>query len=269
MKKYLLFLIPLFLCGCGDKFDGLIDTSTTSYQVTFVNSSNDTLFVPGDSLIIVSISLISPQSIKSIYFNIMAPDGELLNPSPVPLLDDGNVSLHGDLVAGDNTFSNKYPFSQSFLNGKYTIQYFIVNTSDKVVLAAEHSFNYNNNIADLPPIVSNLVAPDTVSQLDTSKVIINISIAASDPNGAKDIQIVFYNSFLPNGNPSQQNPIIMYDDGTNGDAIAGDGIYSAIVQLPPKNAIPPVPLGTFRWEFQAQDRGKKTSNVIIHNIVIK
>ena len=269
MNKYLIFLIPLFLWGCGDKFDGLIDTSTTSYQVTFVNSSNDTLFVPGDSLIVVSISLVSPQSIKSIYFNINAPDGELLNPSPVPLFDDGNVSLHGDVTAGDNTFSNKYPFSQSYLNGKYTIQYFIVNSNDKIVLAAEHSFNYNNNIADIPPVVSNLLAPDTVSQLDTSIVPINVSIAASDSNGSKDIQIVFFNSFLPNGNPSSQNPIIMYDDGTHGDAIAGDGIYTATVQLPPKNSSTPVPLGTFRWEFQAQDREKKTSNIIIHNIVIK
>ena len=269
MNKYLIFLIPLFLWGCGNKFDGLIDTSTTSYQVTFVNSSNDTLFVPGDSLIVVSISLNSSVGIKSIYFNINDPDGNQLNSSPVPMYDDVNNALHGDVTINDKTFSNKYPFSQSYFNGKYTIQYFIVNANNQTSLAAEHSFIYNNNIADVPPFVSNLVAPDTVSQLDTSIVAINVSITASDPNGAKDIQIVFYNSFLPNGNPSQQNPIIMYDDGTHGDAIPGDGIYSATVQLPPKTAIPPVPLGTFRWEFQAQDREKKTSNIIIHNIVIK
>jgi hypothetical protein len=264
MKKYLIFLIPLFLWGCGEKFDGLIDTSTTSYQVTFVNSSNDTLFVPGDSLIVVSISLISPQSIKSIYFNINAPDGELLNSSPVSLFDDGNVSLHGDLVNGDNTFSNKYPFSQSFLNGKYTIQYYIVNSSDKVTLVAEHSFNYNNNIADVPPVVSNLVAPDTVS-LASDTVHIPLSIQVADSNGLKDIEFVFFNSFLPSGNPSSQNPFIMYDDGTHTDAVAGDGIYSLTIGLPPTG----VTLGTYRWEFQARDRQKKTSNIIIHNIVVK
>ena len=266
MKKYLLFLIPLFLWGCGNKYDGRIDTTTTNYQVTFVNSSNDTLFVPGDSLIVVSISLISPQSIKSIYFNIMAPDGELLNPSPVPLFDDGNVSLHGDLVAGDNTFSNKYPFSQSYLNGKYTIQYFIVNHNDNVVLAAEHSFNYNNNITDIPPVVSNLIAPDTVS-LASDIVHIPLSVQVADSNGLGDIEYVFFNSFLPNGNPSSQNPFLMFDDGNpvHGDAVAGDGIYSQIISLPPTG----VTKGTYRWEFQARDREKKTSNIIIHNIVVK
>ena len=72
MNKYLIFLIPLFLWGCGDKFDGLIDTSTTSYQVTFVNSSNDTLYIPGDSLIVVTLSLNHDAvGFKSIYFNIM------------------------------------------------------------------------------------------------------------------------------------------------------------------------------------------------------
>jgi hypothetical protein len=271
MKKYLIFLIPLFLWGCVNKYDGVIDSGVTNYQVTFVNSMNDTLFVPGDSLIVVTISFNSTAGIKSVYFNIIAPDGETLNSSPVALLDDGNDALHGDLTKGDNTFSNKYPFSQSFLNGKYTVQYYIINSNDKSILVAEHSFIYNNNIADIAPIVSNLIAPDTVSQLDTSIVPINVSIAASDSNGAKDIQIVFFNSFLPDGTPSQQNPIIMYDDGdsNHGDAISGDGIYSTIVKLPSKATIPPVPLGTFRWEFQARDREKKTSNIIIHYIVIK
>jgi hypothetical protein len=63
----------------------------------------------------------------------------------------------------------------------------------------------------------------------------------------------------------------MFDDGdpNHGDAIAGDGIYSSIVKLPSKQSNPPVPLGTFRWEFQAKDRENKTSNIIIHYIVIK
>ncbi|MDR3668143.1 MAG: hypothetical protein P4L35_14975, partial [Ignavibacteriaceae bacterium] len=61
-------------------------------------------------------------------------------------------------------------------------------------------------------------------------------------------------------------PFYMYDDGRpeHGDAVAGDGIYSLIISLPPGTT-----KGTYRWEFQAQDREKKTSNIIIHNIVVK
>jgi hypothetical protein len=182
------------------------------------------------------------------------------------MYDDGNIALHGDVTIDDKTFSNKYPFSQSYFNGKYTIQYYIVNNNDQLSLVAEHSFVYNNNIADVPPVVFNLVAPDTVS-LASDTVHIPLSIQVADSNGLKDIEFVFFNSFLPSGKPSSQNPFIMFDDGNplHGDAVAGDGIYSQIISLPPTG----VTLGTYRWEFQAQDREKKTSNIIIHNIVVK
>jgi hypothetical protein len=222
--------------------------------------------VPGDSSIVVTISLNSSEGFKSIYFNIIAPDGELLNSTPVPLFNDGNDLLHGDVSKEDNIFSNKYPFSQSFLNGKYTIEYYIINSSDKATLVAEHSFIFNNNIADVAPFVSNLVAPDTVSLNTSATTDILITIQAADSNGLKDINIVFFNSFKPNGDPATNNPFLMYDDGNshNGDAVAGDGIYSLIISLPPESN-----KGTYRWEFQAQDREKKTSNIIIHNIVVK
>ena len=265
MKKYLIFLIPLFLWGCANKYDGVIDTGSTNFQVTFVNSSNDTLYVPGDSLIVISITLNTAANVKSIYFNIIGPDGENINSSPVPLFDDGNNAIRGDLSKGDNTYSNKYPFSQSFLNGKYTIQYYIVNSLDKTMLVAERSFNYNNNIADVPPVVSNLMAPDTVTINTSDTTHIPLSIQVDDPNGIKDIEYVFFNSFLPSGNPSSQNPFLMFDDGTHGDAVAGDGIYSLVIGLPPAG----VTKGTYRWEFQARDREKKTSNIIIHNIVVQ
>jgi hypothetical protein len=264
MNKYLILLIPLFLWGCNPKNDTVIDSPITNYQVTDVRSINDTLYVPGDSLIVINISFNSVSGIKSVFVNIISPDGNNLNSDPIPLYNDGNDSLHGDLAKGDNIFSNKYPFSQSFLNGKYNIQYFVQDLNNKVSLAAEHSFHYNNNIADIPPIVFNLIAPDTVT-IASDTLHIPLFIQAADSNGQRDIEFVFFNSFLPDGHASSQNPILLFDDGTHGDAIAGDGIYSQIISLPPSG----VTLGTYRWEFQAIDREKKISNIIIHNIVVK
>jgi len=266
MKIYLIFLIPLFIWGCSNKNNELVDSGITNYQVINVSSFADFLFVPGDSAIVASITFNSSEGIKSVYANISAPDGNILNPSPIPLYDDGNVALHGDITKWDNTFANKYPFSQFYFNGRYTIQYYLVNSADNVLLVAEHNFLYNNNITDIAPIVFNLVAPDTVTiSLDT--IHINLSVQVADSNGLNDIDIVFFNSFLPNGHPSSQNPFLMYDDGNSvhGDAAAGDGIYSQIISLPPAG----VTKGTYRWEFQARDREKKTSNIIIHNIVVK
>jgi len=266
MKKYLIFLIPLFLWGCSNKNNEVVDTGITNYQVTSVSSFPDFLFVPGDSAIVASITLNSSAGIKSVFANIIDPDENILNSSPVNLYDDGNVALHGDLTKGDNIFSNKYPFSQLYINGRYTIQYYIVNSTDNEVLVAEHNFIYNNNVADIAPVVSNLVAPDTVT-ISSDTIHINLSIQVADSNGLHDIDIVFFNSFLPSGNPSSQNPFLMFDDGNSvhGDAVAGDGIYSQIISLPPSG----VTKGTYRWEFQARDREKKTSNIIIHNIVVQ
>jgi hypothetical protein len=243
------------------------DSGVTNYQVTNVSSFTVFNYVPGDSSIVASISFNSVSNIQSVFFNLTSPDGNILNPAPVPLFDDGNVTLHGDSTAGDKIYSNKYPFSLSDLNGKYTIQYYIQDSFGKTALVAEHNFLYNNGINGIAPIVSNLVAPDTVTLNPSATTLIPISIQVADSNGLNAIELVFFNSFKPDGNPSSNNPIIMFDDGSSvhGDATAGDGIYSIILSLPPTG----VTKGTYRWEFQARDRDKKISNIIIHNIVVK
>jgi hypothetical protein len=267
MNKNLIFIIPLFLWGCSQKFDTVIDSGTTNYQVSNVSSFPGFVYSYSDSTFTASISFYSVTGVKSVFFNVTSPDGNTLNASPIPLFDDGNLALHGDTTAGDKTFSNKYPLGQSDISGEYIIQYYIEDSFGKVVLAAEHNFIYNRGAVNAAPIVSNLVAPDTVTLNTTATTFINISIQAADSNGLNDIDIVFFNAYLPNGNASSNNPIIMYDDGSSvhGDAVAGDGIYSQIISLPATG----VTKGTYRWEFQARDRENKTSNIIIHNIVVK
>jgi hypothetical protein len=268
MKKYLLFIIPLFIWGCGKNYDNVIDPGTANFQVKNVSSDTAFVFAPGDSVITVWISLNSSANIASVFCNIDDPDNNTLNNSPVLLYDDGNLTLHGDITAGDTTYSNKFPFSQSYMNGKYSVKYYIVDKNNITTLAAVHSFTYNNETADFAPVISNLVAPDTVTLDPTQITPIPLTIKVADANGLNDISIVFFNSYLPNGNPSSTNPFIMYDDGNlaqHGDAVANDGVYSLVVRLPNTG----VALGTYRWEFQARDREGKTSSIITHNIVIK
>ena len=59
----------------------------------------------------------------------------------------------------------------------------------------------------------------------------------------------------------------MFDDGNlalHGDQVAGDGIYSLLIQISSTND-----KGTYRLEFQAKDRGGKLSNIINHNLLIQ
>lgn len=121
-------------------------------------------------------------------------------------------------------------------------------------------------IENRPPVISNLIAPDTL-RLATDTLRIGLSIRAIDYDGKEDIQNVFFNSFLPDGSPSRSNPVYMYDDGNllvNGDMIAGDGIYSRIIILPPSTS-----KGKYRFEFQAVDKKNARSNLIIHFVVVR
>ncbi len=128
-----------------------------------------------------------------------------------------------------------------------------------------------NNIVDpdvvkvSAPVISNLVAPDTVTVgSDTTEIF--VSVFVSDNSGLSNISSVYFNSYIPpDGHPSSSNPIKLYDDGTHGDITAGDGTYSTLVILPSVG----VPRGTFVWDFFAQDKSGVTSNKISHNIVVK
>lgn len=122
-------------------------------------------------------------------------------------------------------------------------------------------------VQNVPPIVRNLQAPDSLTLHPTDTLKIVISIEAYDPDGREDIQSVFFNSFLPDGSPSRSNPIYLFDDGNllaNGDLNANDGIYSRIIILPPNT-----PKGKYRFDFQAIDKKAELSNIISHFIVVK
>lgn len=117
-----------------------------------------------------------------------------------------------------------------------------------------------------PPVLSDLQAPDTVT-LGSQEQHIRLRVNAVDPDGQEDIQRVFFNSFLPDGRPSSNNPFQLFDNGDlqgNGDETKGDSVYSAIIKLPPNTAT-----GTYRFEFQAFDRLNEGSNIITHRLTVK
>ena len=247
MRKFGLLLIPLLFWGCDKTFENVIDVTRENYQVTSVSPTGNIVYNPNDSLITIRIIFTSGSEVSDVSFDMIASDGSLLNSSPVPLFDNN-----------DNRFNNQFPMSEYYPTGIYNLKYYVNEQTGSNVLVAWGSFKYNNGQANIAPVISNLVVPDTaVVGVDTT---IFVSVDVHDDNGLNDIDVVFFNSFLPDNTPSSGNPFIMFDDGTNGDLVPGDGTYSLIVQLPSSG----VALGTYRWEFQARDRGGKSSNIIIH-----
>jgi hypothetical protein len=114
-----------------------------------------------------------------------------------------------------------------------------------------------------PPALADLQAPATISRSVTPNLYV-LSVRASDQDVPCDrLSRVFFNSFLPNGNPSTGNPFAMRDDGQQDDAVANDGRYSLTIQVPPNTT-----LGNYRFEFQAEDSRGTLSAKIIHNITV-
>ncbi len=178
------------------------------------------------------------------------------------LRDDGRS---GDGAANDGTFglqANPARFGNAC--GLFSVVFRAVDAAGGVSAAALRNLRItrvrlaNNTI----PVLSEPSVPATISRSATPNTHL-LSIRASDADAICDDAItrVFFNSFLPNGSASSGNPFNMRDDGKEGDAIANDGRYSLTIQITAQ-----VATGTYRFEFQAQDRNGGLSEKLVRTI---
>jgi hypothetical protein len=116
---------------------------------------------------------------------------------------------------------------------------------------------------DSRPLVFNVSAPDTIVRPAHGELLYIFSVSASDSDGYADIQQVFFKRILPNTSANIQ----MFDDGNyavDGDLVAGDGIFSRIVEIDSSNTP-----GTKVFLFQAEDRAGEFSDSLTQSIVIQ
>ena len=168
----LLFLLlgSLTYLGCEKDFDSVIDQTPANFQVIGVRTIDSIRYIPGDSLVLLTVTFNSSRDLRSVFVDIFASDGNKLNQNSFILLDNGKAE-NGDFSAGDNTYSNKFPLSQFYPNGVYTIKYFAEDKNSSVKQVAVQNFKYDNGQANIAPIISNLVAPDS-AKIDTIKTLI-------------------------------------------------------------------------------------------------
>jgi hypothetical protein len=254
MQKIALLLLPFIFIACDKTFDEIIDTTPNSFQVTSIEGIKDTIDLrnPGDSLLTVRVILKPGSEINSASFDLLDPDNSPVNSSSVPLL-----------LVSENTYQNQFLMEESFTNGKYTVNVFIVGTNEINNLAAVSTFRFNNGVNFPPEIANTVIEPDTVAV--NRPTVIFTSVEASDPNGPDDIDQVFFVVYRPNGTTNgTRNELFDNGDIDNGDEVAEDGIYSLLIQVDENND-----KGTYRFEFQARDRGGIFSNKIDHFVLIQ
>ncbi|MDP4114823.1 MAG: hypothetical protein Q8903_01740 [Bacteroidota bacterium] len=259
MKKILfLFCVTVLFFGCKKDFDGVINPENTTYKIEEIPSINSFTYTPADSILPISILFSNKGSvtdIKEVYANIFSSDGNQLNNTGINLKVSSTNAY---------SFSGEFPLSESYPNGKYKIEYYVVDKYNSTNKCAIQDFVFNNGKANLPPTISDLnIIPDSLTVSDTSTI--KITLKAVDPNGVNDIEEVYFNVTKPDGT-SSSSVTDLFDDGSaeHGDVTANDSIYSRIIAVYSTNM-----KGTYIFKFAARDRGKKISNIISHNVIIK
>lgn len=257
-------LLVFILLGCEKEYDIVIENYIPNYQVNLISPSDSVKYNSVDSLVNIRIAFNSASNIQNVYCDIYTVDNSKLNTSPLSLFDNGEIA-NGDDLANDGSFANKFPLSQYYPNGTYNIKYFVTDNSGNNVQVAIGTFIFNNGQPNIIPEISNdLVSPDSVVVTTTTAIL--TSVKALDQNGYLDIEKVYFIVYRPNGT-TNNNQNSMFDDGNivdHGDQVAGDGIYSLIIQITPANT-----KGTYRFEFAAKDRSGGISNIINHSVVIQ
>lgn len=267
-KKYLLalFLTALvFLFACEKKFDGVIDTSNSNFQVQSVAPKDSVIFNLIDSSIVIKIEFSPNSNLNSVYANILNPDGKKHLANDLILYDNGKKIENGDSIAGDKIYSNKTFMKSNDQNGLYVIKYYVDDNISSKKFVAQSSFRYRNGQSNVAPVISNpFIDPDTL--VVTTTTTIQTRITAFDENGLNDIKEVYFIVYRPDGTTNNVKTQL-FDDGNisaNGDLVAGDGIFSRKIQVNEANT-----KGTYRFEFRAVDRGGLFSNIINYLVLIQ
>ncbi|MFH0736602.1 MAG: hypothetical protein V1773_19080 [bacterium] len=266
---FLLIIIVSFLAyACDNIPDDTVSTNNPGYQLATLQAPSNFAYTAINTKFSTSIQIKNGSTLKQVYLDIRSADGNDNIFSHIILLDNGNSAENGDITAGDNYFSAIIPMLPEIASGKYIIEYFVnyeLGKQDITQKIAVHQFSYDNGSANYAPIIADVIAPDTVV-VTPPKAVIILSVAVSDSNGINDISNVYFITYRPDGT-TNGNKSYLLDNGNvaaNGDAIAGDGRYSLIIEVTPSNA-----KGEYTFEFRARDKGNKLSNIINHKIVIE
>jgi hypothetical protein len=153
-----------------------------------------------------------------------------------------------------------------WLVGDYRVEYTAVTTAGLSSPVVSNPFTIINPNS-LKPVVTIIYAPDSLQRPTGDPVPVFLKIQTLDPNGSCDVLKAYFNSILPNGNPSSGNPFAMYDDGNvlppYCDTVANDGKYSLLVQFPSSAS-----LGNYQFRFNADDRSGIVSDTLTKIVTV-
>jgi hypothetical protein len=259
----------LLSSGCEDSKLGTVDTSGTPPYLRAATIRPDT----------VSLKTITPSGGKytvttTVQLNCTDPQGsqdilsagvEVYFPyssdlaTQATLADDGKAP---DSTAGDHIFTGtvKLTIAQTDA-GPFRVRFHANDALGLESNSLERTLQIDR--ANQIPVLSDLVAPDSVKIPSPRDTLILMTVKVTDPDGPGDIREVYFRS-LDSSDPNAKYFLLDNGNPNNGDAIDGDGVYSIIIILRDSTT-----RKTFRFSFQATDAAGESSVPIVHSLKVQ
>jgi len=257
-KKIFIIIATLALGSCQQANNSIIDTQQPisvdllyfdkdSTDISKLFSNDTTSPVIFDSF---SVKISDPQNFKFLTVTVDNSLGQIIA--------QANYYGSGTAIISGSIATVVIPVLVGDLKFNFTA-YTATGIPGNSVSHILHLYNSQN----LPPVIDSVSAPDSVQLDPSSTILLLITARVHDPNGLMDISRVYFDSYKPDGTPSVNNPFYMYDDGTHGDSVPGDGTYTLTIQLPPTT-----PTGIYKFIFYCADRSGALSTPVTHFIKV-
>ncbi len=251
-KYFIFILLLLYVFGCENLPDEVIENKSVNYKLIDFQALS-TISQNTNSLFQFSVKFDNDEDVESIDFSIKDELDENL--------ESGQLEIK---ESSPRQFVGEYTFDNDTITGDFVLRLVVNDVLGGTSEIIQHNFQVIGKVPNSIPLISNLVAPDSVI-VQEPKSLILMSIEVSDSNGLSDVSKVYFTLTKPNGT-SSGNKITMFDDGNkqqHNDDTAGDGKYSIIIEITSS-----ADKGKFKFEFFAEDKSNALSNSIIHFIEI-
>lgn len=106
------------------------------------------------------------------------------------------------------------------------------------------------------PVISDLNVDPSAGPVDTRYT---VSVRITDPRGPGDIVPTLFQI----RERVESIPLTINDQGENGDAVAGDGVYTAVTRVPPSAAA-----GTHTFAVFVRSRTGRQSNTLLYQFTV-
>lgn len=138
------------------------------------------------------------------------------------LVDNGQ---NGDVLVGDGVFTTQI---QGIVaqgdTGAFEIEFSASDKSGATSQTLTAILLIRAGVGESAPVILDIIASST-APIDSAVFFYKIAALVSDGDGLSDIDSVFV-EFFPPSNPTPNITKRLYDDGTNGDDTAGDGVFT-------------------------------------------